>query len=95
MKETVLWYVTLYFGRQLFMFRRMWRFHCAGGLRINFTRLHSVKSKKTEFIMVTALIETNEFGIMIISLFLLMLLLLLSPFLLLFLLKEQYIQVMC
>jgi len=44
--------------------------------------------------MVTALIETNEFGIMKISLFLLMLLLSLSPFLLLFLLKEQYIQVM-
>jgi hypothetical protein len=67
----------------------MWSFHCAGGLRINFTRLRSVKSKKTEFIMVTAVIETNEFGIvMIISLFLLLLLLTLSPFLLLFLLKE-------
>jgi len=42
--------------------------------------------------MVTALIETNEFGIMILSI--LLLLLSLSPFLLLFLLKEQYIQAM-
>jgi len=25
------------------MFQRMWSFHCAGGLRINFTRLQSVK----------------------------------------------------
>jgi len=63
------------------MLQRIWSFHCASGLRINFTRLHSVKSKKTELIMVTALIETNEFGIRIISLFLL---LSLSPFLLLF-----------
>jgi hypothetical protein len=86
MKETILWYVTLYFGRHLLGIQRMWSFYCAGGLRINFTRLHSVKFKKTEFIMVTALIETNEFGIMILSF---LLLLSLSPFLLLFLLKES------
>jgi hypothetical protein len=47
--------------------------------------------------MVTALIETNEFGIMILSFLLLLLLLLLlslSPFLSFFLLKEKYIQAM-
>jgi len=49
-------------------------------------------SKKTESIMVTALMETNKFGVMIILLFLL--LLSLSPFLLLFLLKEWYVKVM-
>jgi len=74
------------------MFRRMWSFHFAGGLRINCTIFHGVVSKKTESIMVTALMETNKFGVMIILLFLL--LLSLSPFLLLFLLKEWYVKVM-